>query len=70
MLLNALKCQGYSFYCFYVIKEKTTEGGKITLPPRLVLNFGCSLQSFIVRSFGSTFKIYPVFYLCHKNKYF
>ena len=36
MLLNAAKCQGYSFYCFSVIKGKPT-GGKVTTPPRLGL---------------------------------
>ena len=38
MLLNAAKCQGYNFYCFWVIKGKPTEGDKITPPPRLGLN--------------------------------
>ena len=36
MLLNAAKCQGYSFYCFWVIKGKSTGGGaegKIPTPP-------------------------------------
>ena len=36
MLLNAAKCQGYSFYRFWVIKGKPTGGGaegKITHPP-------------------------------------
>ena len=27
MLLNAEKCQGYSFYCFWVLKGKPTGGG-------------------------------------------
>ena len=27
MLLNAAKCQGYGFYCFWVIKRKPTGGG-------------------------------------------
>ena len=27
MLVNAAKCQGYSFYCFWVIKGKPTRGG-------------------------------------------
>ena len=26
MLLNAAKCQGYGFYCFWVIKRKPTKG--------------------------------------------
>ena len=30
MLLDAAKCQGYSFYGFWVIKEKPTGEGKIT----------------------------------------
>ena len=41
MLLNAAKLQGYSFSRFWVIKEKTTEGGhKIIVrpPPRLELS--------------------------------
>ena len=33
MLLNAATCQGYSFYCFWVIKGKPTEGEGIKLPP-------------------------------------
>ena len=37
MLLNAEKCQGYSFYCFWVIKGKPTGqgggGGGITPAP-------------------------------------
>ena len=36
MLLNAAKCQGYSFYRFGVIKGKPTGRGKINLK-RLVL---------------------------------
>ena len=34
MLLNAAKCQGYSFYVFWVIKGKPTgrRGGKFTPP--------------------------------------
>ena len=36
MLLNAAKCQVYSFYRFWVVKGKPT-GGKITSPPRLGL---------------------------------
>ena len=32
MLLNATKCQGYRFYCFWVFKGKPTEG-KITPYP-------------------------------------
>ena len=35
MLLNAAKFQGYSFYCFWVIKGKPTEG--FYPPPRLGL---------------------------------
>ena len=41
MLLNGAKCQGYSFYRFWVIKGKSTGGrgqGKTTFPsPRLGL---------------------------------
>ena len=37
MLLNAAKCQGYSFYRFWGIKEKPMRGGggglKLELPP-------------------------------------
>ena len=36
MLLNAAKCQVYSFYRFWVVKGKPT-AGKITSPPRLGL---------------------------------
>ena len=38
MLLNAAKCQGYNFYCFWVIKGKPTgEEGKIP-PPQIRAN--------------------------------
>ena len=43
MLLNAAKCQGYSFYCFWVIKGKPTGrgGGQVyPTPPRLGLKGG------------------------------
>ena len=33
MLLNAAKFQGYSFYCFVVIKGKPTGAGGVKLPP-------------------------------------
>ena len=37
MLLDAAKCQGYSFYLYWVIKGKPTGGrgvgGKIAPPP-------------------------------------
>ena len=33
MLLNAAKCQGYTFYHLWVIKEKPTVESKITLTP-------------------------------------
>ena len=40
LLLNASKCQGYSFYRFLIIKGKPTGGSKITPlpPPRLGWN--------------------------------
>ena len=40
MLLNAAKCQGYSFYRFWIIKGKTTGeggGGVIYLPTQIML---------------------------------
>ena len=37
MLLNVAKCQGSSFYRFWVIKGKPTEGVKLTPTPRLGL---------------------------------
>ena len=36
VLQNAAKCQGYSFYYFWVIKGKPTEGVKLLPPPRLI----------------------------------
>ena len=39
MLLNAAKCQSYSFYCFWVIKEKPTGRGGVKglkLPPNQI----------------------------------
>ena len=36
MLLNGGKCQGYSFYCFWVTKEKPISGwGKTIAPPQI-----------------------------------
>ena len=44
MLLNAPKCQGYSaFTVFELLRENQPGVGKITPPPRLVLNIGCWL---------------------------
>ena len=44
MLLNGAKYQGYSFYRFWVIKEKLTGGLKLPplppSPPRLGLKIG------------------------------
>ena len=51
MLLNAPKCQGYGFYRFWVIKGKPTGGGKITPPPRLMLNIGVLVIIFYGRIF-------------------
>ena len=42
-LLNAAKCQGYSFYHFWVIKRKQTEGVKLLPTPRLGLIL-CALK--------------------------
>ena len=39
MLLNAAKCQGYSFYHFWVIKGKPTEEKIDPPPPGLGLKF-------------------------------
>ena len=38
MLLNAAKCQGYSFYRFWVIKGKLTEGVKLPPPTQILVN--------------------------------
>ena len=35
-LLNAAKCQGYTFYHFWVIKGKQTEGKVTPVPPDYV----------------------------------
>ena len=45
MLLNAANCQGYSFYCFWIIKRKQT-GDNITLipPTRLGLRLQINLR--------------------------
>ena len=49
--LNVTKCQGDSFYCFWVIKKNPTGGGKITCPPWLGLKCGyfhqCIFQSLL-----------------------
>ena len=45
MLLSAVKCNGYSFYRFWVIKEKKQNvGGKITAQPRLDYPLYCSFM--------------------------
>ena len=38
MLLNAAKCQGYSFYRLWVVKGKPTRGVKLTPTQILVKN--------------------------------
>ena len=50
MLLNAVKCQGYRFYCFWVIKGKSTGGGNTFPPPRLGLK-ECNLTNVSVHFF-------------------
>ena len=51
MLLNAAKCQGYSFYCFCVIKGKSTgEGNYASPPPRLGLTIHMSIMKYIIMS--------------------
>ena len=52
MLLNAVKCQGYRFYCFWVIKGKSTGGGNTFPPPRLGLK-ECNLTNVSVHFFFS-----------------
>ena len=44
MLLNVAKCQGYSFYCFWVIKEKPTWQCKIP-PPHSTSILGLSIRT-------------------------
>ena len=46
-LTNAAKCQGYNFYCFWVIKGKST-GGKITPQPRLIEKIARIVNNFIL----------------------
>ena len=41
MLLNAAKCQGYSFYRFWVIKGKPTRAGVKLLPPTQIRKTLC-----------------------------
>ena len=49
MLLNAAKFQGYSFYCFWVIKEKPTKGGGVKLPPPAPPKLGLRFSSGTLR---------------------
>ena len=49
MLLNAAKCQGYSFYCFWVIKGKPTGGIKFPQPrlglrPKAILAYNTMFE--------------------------
>ena len=52
MLLNASKCQGYSFYRFWIIKGEPTCAGKITPlpPPRLELKCWLCFRLFLWRT--------------------
>ena len=58
MLLNATKFQGYSFYCFGVIKGKPTGGGGGKYPPpQIRVKKQASLQWFTYADFHSSFSI-------------
>ena len=61
VLLNVAKCQGYSFYRFWVVKKKPT-GGDYPSPPRIRLNQlikstgKCSPKAKTCFSFSSHFR--------------
>ena len=68
VILNAAKYQGYSFYRFWVIKEKTT-GGRVKLPPHTqirVKNYKSSkkmIESFFnIDNFKSRKKVMETFF--------
>ena len=54
MLLNATKCQGYTFYRFWIIKGKPTDGAKFSEAKsrpyayNLAINFESILNEAIV----------------------
>ena len=67
MLLNSAKCQGYSFYRFWVIKGKPT-GGKITPPlhpPRLGLR---DIQRSMSMLLDTRFHIWLIMTLYYKMR--
>ena len=57
MLLNAAKCQGYGFYCFWVIKGKPIGGDKTNPTPRLglMIRIFRALSKFLLYGFHTLF---------------
>ena len=62
MLLNAAKCQSYSFYRFWVIERKPRGGVNYPPPPPPRLGSGCK-NIFLQRS-GKILYILPVHLTC------
>ena len=84
MLLNAAKCQGYSFYVFWVIKGKPTggRGGKFTPPPPTQIRLKAfdwrayvlslariSLWFRVSKAFERSIKVAPTFILQFKSPF-
>ena len=59
MLLYAANCQGYSFYCFSVIKEKPKGGEAKTAPTQISVNVNYLLF------YGQIFMVHTIYYMQH-----
>ena len=59
-----------TFTVFELLRESQLRGGKIIPPTQISVKYWVLVIIFLVRSFGSTFEILRMFYLCHENKHF
>ena len=59
-----------SFTVFELLRENQLRGGKITPPPILLLNIGCWLNSFLVRSLEVPLKFSECFTYVTKTNIF
>ena len=69
MLLNATKGQGYSFYCFWVIKGKPTGEVKLPTPQTWVnsitaMSISFRFSNLYTTSIGETYSA-EFFFICH-----
>ena len=67
VLLNAAKCQGYSFYLLWLIKGKPNKGDKVTPAPRLRLKQ--TDENWCFQKWNNKSNIRRIFETCKVNNF-